>query len=125
MRFFRKMVLFFLGGGLYTLLELAWRGRSHSSMFLLGGACFLILGRLRRWQLPGWLRPVVGALVVTALELVVGLAVNRQYRIWDYRRMPLQFLGQICLPYSLLWIPVCTVAMGIYAVAARMLKLEK
>ena len=118
-------MLFFLGGGLYTLLELAWRGRSHISMFLLGGGCFLVLGRLRRLKLPGAVLAVIGAGVVTVLELGTGLLVNRQYKVWDYRAMPMQFLGQICLPFSLLWIPVCWVAMGLYGRAERMLGLQK
>ena len=33
------------GGGLYILVELLWRGRSHISMFLLGGLCFWLIGR--------------------------------------------------------------------------------
>jgi len=27
----------------------------------------------------------------------------RQHQIWDYRRMPLQWRGQVCLPYTALW----------------------
>ena len=29
-----------LGGALYCLLEMLWRGYSHVSMFLVGGFCF-------------------------------------------------------------------------------------
>lgn len=54
------------------------------------------------------------ALLITLLELVCGLLVNRSYRVWDYRRMPLNFLGQICLPFTLLWIPLSLLAMVLY-----------
>jgi 2-isopropylmalate synthase len=47
-----------------------------------------------------------GAGMITAVELGTGLLLNRQYQIWDYRSAPLNFLGQICLPYTLLWMPV-------------------
>ena len=66
MRFFKKLTMFGLGGTLYTLLELLWRGRSHSSMFLLGGGCFLMLGRLRRLRLPLPVKLLLGSAGITA-----------------------------------------------------------
>ena len=97
-------------------LEMLWRGRSHSSMFLAGGVCFLLLGGLSRARprLPVWSRMTVGALIITMVELATGLLVNRSYRVWDYRQMPCNFLGQICLPFSLLWLPVSLGAMVLY-----------
>lgn len=99
---------FLLGGFGYVGLELLWRGRSHYSMFLAGGICFLLLGRLNRVspRLPMPLRCIAGALVITTVELAAGLLFNRQYQVWDYRDAPYNFMGQICLPFSLLWIPV-------------------
>ena len=43
---------------------------------------------------------------VVAFVLAAGLLINRKYAVWDYRNVPFNFMGQICLPYSLLWIPV-------------------
>ncbi len=114
MRIRRKSILFFLGGSAYTALELLWRGRSHWSMFLLGGSCFLALGRLQRLKLPIPLQPIVGSLLITAGELATGLLVNRSFVVWDYRESYGNFLGQICLPYSLLWMPVSFAGMHIY-----------
>ena len=104
----QKIALFLVGGTGYVGLELLWRGRSHYSMFLAGGLSFLLLGQLGkvRPRLPLALRCLVGAGVITIVELGVGLLANRDYRVWDYRQMPLNFHGQICLLYSLLWIPV-------------------
>ena len=73
-------------------------------MFFAGGVSFLLLGRLK--DRPLWAKALVGAGMITAVELTFGLLLNRQYRIWDYRHVPLNFLGQICLPYTLLWMPV-------------------
>ena len=108
MQVFKKGLLFTLGGCGYVGLELLWRGWSHGSMFLAGGTVFLLLGKLQRTQprLPLPLRAVVGAGIITTVELAAGLLFNRDYRVWDYRQMPYNFLGQICLSYSLLWIPV-------------------
>ena len=114
MRFFKKLTMFALGGALYTLLELLWRGRSHGSMFLLGGGCFLMLGQLRRMRLPLPVKLLLGTAGITAGELATGLLVNRNFAVWDYRTQPLNFLGQICLGFSLLWIPVSLLGMWIY-----------
>ena len=108
--------LFYLGGMCYAGLELLWRGFTHWSMFLLGGLCFLLVGNLKRLR-PGRSLPVrltEAALLITLLELGCGLLVNRTYRVWDYRRMPMNFLGQICLPFTLLWVPVSLLAMVLY-----------
>ena len=116
MGYVRKGAMFLLGGGAYIALELLWRGRSHVSMFLAGGTCFLLLGQLNRVrpQLPLPLRCVTGAGIITAVELAAGLLANRQYHVWDYRSLPMNFHGQICLPYSLLWIPVSFGALLLY-----------
>lgn len=114
MRIWKKCFLFCLGGGLYAIVELLYRGRTHGSMFLLGGGCFLLLGRLRRLPLSWPLLTVLGAAAITAGELVTGLAVNRDYAVWDYRGLPANFMGQICLQFSLLWMPLALLAMGIY-----------
>ena len=112
----RKMALFTVGGLGYCTLELLWRGRTHGSMFVAGGVCFLLLGKLNRTQprLPLPARATAGALIITMVELATGLVVNRGYRVWDYRGMPFDYHGQICLPYTLLWIPVSLGAMVLY-----------
>lgn len=104
MVFLKRAVLFSAGGLCYVVLELLWRGYSHSSMFVAGGSCFMLLGRLRKHGPV--LKALGGAGIITFVELVAGLLVNRKYQVWDYRDMPFNFKGQICLPYSLLWVPV-------------------
>jgi hypothetical protein len=124
---FRKYPLLFCAGGLgYMGLELLWRGRSHVSMFLAGGVCFLLLDKLRctKSRLPLLLRGCIGAFVITTVELVTGLLANRNYQVWDYRNLPMNFLGQICLPFSILWVPLSIGAMGLYALSDRLLTLR-
>lgn len=116
MKLWKKAVLFYVGGTAYLTMEFLWRGRSDGSMFLLGGLCFLLLGRwIARLRLPLVLRTVLGAGVITALELITGLLVNRNFTVWDYRALPLNFRGQICVNFSLLWIPVSLAAMFLYS----------
>ena len=119
MRFWRQTVLFYIGGLAYMTLEFIWRGRSHGSMFLLGGLCFCVVGRLGK-RLPPAMAQLAGAVVITALELATGLLVNRGFVVWDYRTVPLNFLGQICLPFSLLWVPVSLAATVLYRKAERL-----
>ena len=40
----KNLVLIGCGGALYVLVELCYRGRSHGSMFLLGGVLFWLIG---------------------------------------------------------------------------------
>ena len=126
MKIWKRAVLFYLGGCVYMALELLWRGWSHGSMFLAGGLCFLLLGQLNqvRPRLPMVLRAAVGTGVITMVELATGLLVNRNYRIWDYRGVPGNFLGQICLPFCLLWLPLAGVAMGVYGKLERLMSGE-
>ena len=116
MKICKYSLLFSVGGVVYMGMELLWRGRSHGSMFLAGGTCFLLLGLLNRAQprLPGWLRFPVGALVITMVELAAGLLVNRQYGVWDYRGQWGNFCGQICPAFTALWIPMAALAMTAY-----------
>ena len=116
MKAWQKGFLFALGGSGYFILELLWRGWSHSSMFFAGGCSFLLLGRLGKVKprLPLVWRGLVGAGIITVVELIAGLLVNRQHKVWDYRAMPLNYRGQICLPFSLLWIPLSIVGMKLY-----------
>ena len=112
MKLWKKGLLFTVGGSAYMGLELLWRGWSHGSMFLAGGLCFLLIGQLNRVEpkLPLPLRAVVGAAIVTAVELGAGMLVNRQYQVWDYRDQPGNFMGQICPLFSALWIPLSLAA---------------
>jgi len=122
----QKIGMFFLGGAGYVGLEFLWRGRSHISMFLAGGLCFLLLGKLSevKPRLPWPLRCLVGAGIITVVELAAGLLANRNYEVWDYRQLPFNYHGQVCLLYSLLWIPVSFGAMLLYRLMIKKLRLH-
>ncbi len=121
MKIWKKLLLFCAGGAGYVGLELLWRGRSHGSMFLAGGSCFVLLGKLRgevrRYAVP--VRAAACSALITAVELATGLVFNRDFRVWDYRDLPLNFCGQICLPFSLLWAPLGLGGMELYHLAER------
>lgn len=113
---FKAVFLFLCGGSLYVLFELLWRGYSHWTMFLLGGLCFFLIGAINEyipWDMPLVKQGLVGSFcVVTPLEFVTGCIVNLWlgWDVWDYSEIPLNLLGQICLPFSLLWVLISIVA---------------
>ena len=119
MEYWRKSVLFYLGGCAYMGLELLWRGWTHGTMFLAGGTAFLLLGQLQRRRLPLYFSLPLGAGVITAVELTAGLLFNRQHRIWDYSREVLNWRGQICLPFSILWLFLCLPAFRLYGLLEK------
>lgn len=104
-----KIILFLFGAISYTLIELLWRGYSHWSMFLLGGICFLVVGLINEHltvEIPLLPQSVIGAFIITVFEFCTGCIVNLylSLEVWNYYDMPYNILGQICLPYSILWI---------------------
>ena len=63
-----QLVLFAMGGTAYLALEIAWRGTTHWTMFLAGGACLCALDALGRLPLPTPLLAGIGAVGVSVLE---------------------------------------------------------
>ena len=97
-----------LGGLLYAGIELLWRGRTHWTMALLGGVCFVLIGLVNEVlpeDTPLVRQMALGAALVTAAELLAGLVLNRWLGlgIWDYSGLPLNLWGQVCAPYTALW----------------------
>ncbi len=107
--------LFCIGGAAYGLLEVLWRGSTHWTMAVLGGGMFVLLGWLNEhlpWSMPLRWQALLGAAAVTAAEFLTGCVVNLWlgWAVWDYSDQPFQLLGQICLPYALLWVPLSAAA---------------
>lgn len=104
----KNMILCCVGGALYIVIELLWRGYSHWTMFILGGICFFYIGLINEeftWDMPLVKQMFIGAIVITMWEFLFGIIVNGVYNlnVWDYSNMPFNILGQICLPYCILW----------------------
>jgi uncharacterized membrane protein len=107
MAIIRNTILFFIGGVIYICMELVWRGHTDvPSSFLLGGVALIIAGSINEflhWDTPIWKQMFLSGTLITVVELTVGLLINQDYSIWDYRGQPVNLLGQICIAYSLLW----------------------
>lgn len=107
--FLKYLFLFIVGGAVYYSLEMLFRGYSHYSMAILGGICFIacgLLNELLSWDTSLLLQGLIGSGIITVLEFLTGVLVNMilHLNVWDYSNTPLNVLGQICLPFSLLWV---------------------
>lgn len=108
-RLIKYPVLFATGGTIYIFLEILWRGYTHVTMFFLGGLCFVLIGLINEnsvtLNLPLLIQQIISCFIITALELLFGLIFNvwLGFNIWDYSQIKYNFMGQICLRYSILW----------------------
>ena len=123
MRFAKDVLAFLIGAVGYALLELLWRGRTHPTMIVAGGICFLAFSYIGEWLygFPLLVKAFCAALAVTAVELIFGVIFNLALgmNVWNYGSMPLNLLGQICPTFSLVW---CAIAMLFVPLAERVNK---
>lgn len=110
--------LFMGGGSIYVIIELIWRQRTHWTMFILGGLCFLTIACLNQYlktKIPLPIRCVIGAVFITLIEFIAGCILNlwAKMNIWDYSTLRFQLLGQISLRYSALWFLLTVPSIGI------------
>lgn len=102
------LFLICFGGTFYYLLEILVRERSHYSMILCGGLAFYSASLINRFfesRLFLITRMILSALVITQIELCFGLFFNLflHQHVWDYSTHLIQYQGQICLSFSILW----------------------
>ncbi len=103
--------LFGIGAVGYYLLEILFRGFSHWTMALCGGICLCLIYTANRRLVtyPLIPRALLGAVIITSVELVAGCVLNLylQWGIWDYSHLPFNLWGQITPIFSGLWFALC------------------
>lgn len=118
-----------VGGIGYAIIELLWRGRTHWSMFSLGGFCFAVFGKIgeKLKKVSLLYKSVVATIFVTLAELIYGVIFNiiLKKEIWDYSKIPLNFKGQICLLYSVFWWILCLIFIPVADILNKRLKKRK
>ena len=100
--------LFLIGAAVYYSAEMLIRGRSHWTMAVAGGICFLAICGINEvldYEMPFLLQMLYGAIAVTATEFIFGCVLNLWLKldIWDYSNLPGNILGQICPQFTVLW----------------------
>ena len=106
-----------LCGGLYVMLELAWRGRSDISMLLLSGFLGLFamfFNNIFSYVTDYIIQVLSVSIIATFFEGLFGNVYNMDYAIWDYRNLPLSFWNdQINLIFFLFWIIIVAIIIPI------------
>ena len=99
--FYTYLIVALTGGTGYCLIEILYRGRLSSFYYI-----------NQKYEMSFWLKCLVGMLIITGVELLFGLIFNiiLKEHVWDYSGVPLNFLGQVCVPFSLLWFALSGVA---------------
>ena len=111
MKYIKKYgLLFILGAVGYAAIEIIWRGRTHWSMMIAGGLCFILFSMVAE-MLNGkslLVKAAVCAVGVTAIEFIFGVVFNIWLKmgVWDYSNVPFNIMGQICPMFSILWVGV-------------------
>lgn len=112
---YKHFFLFIIGGSLYYSIEILFRGYSHWTMLLAGGLIFLYAdhqNELRPQNYPFWKQVLKVWGLALSIEFFTGCIVNLRlgWRVWDYSNLPMNILGQVCLPFALLFLPLCAAA---------------
>ena len=106
----KYFIIFLTGGTAYNIAEYLWCGYSHWTMAIDGGICLLGIYFIATGTDLNFIYKVIcSAGLITSVELISGIIINKilHWGVWDYSGLPMNFLGQICLRYTLLWAALC------------------
>ena len=103
----KEFIIFIIFGLMYITIELLYRGHTHYSMFIVGGICGVLIGLINdnTPDMPLLPQCVLGAVIITIIELLTGLFLNVYLglNVWDYSNQPFNFMGQICPQFCIIW----------------------
>ena len=103
----KEFIIFIIFGLMYVTIELLYRGHTHYSMFIVGGVCGVLIGLINdnTPDMPLLPQCVLGAVIITVIELLTGLFLNVYLglNVWDYSNQPFNFMGQICPQFCIIW----------------------
>ena len=86
-------------------------------------AIVFVLHPFSRWLLKKtgnrvWLAVLlsflVNAAVCTGIDFTTGMVANQDFSLWDYRAMPFNFMGQVCLQNSMVYSIAATLIVWVF-----------
>ena len=57
---------------------------------------------------------LLNALVCTSIDFTTGMVANQDFSLWDYRDMPFNFMGQVCLQNSMVYSIAATLIVWVF-----------
>lgn len=107
--FCRFIVMWFLLGLCYAVIEILCRGYTFLQMVWIGGLCGVLIGLLN--EMPYfrnqriWMQSVIGTVITLIIEFTSGYLFNIKMHmdLWNYTGIPCNFMGQICLRTAVGW----------------------
>lgn len=128
-KFEKYLLLFCIGGLGYGFIEIAFRGYTHWSMIITGGSAFLCLYIINKSfeNTSIYKKALAGGLIITVLELTVGLVVNKTFNlaVWDYTNTPVNFLGIISLPFCACWYVISFIVLKAFNTINKIITTQK
>ena len=111
----KYFVLFYIGFVTYITIEVCFRGYSFPLCGIMGAIDFILIDKINNkisWHLDLLIQGIIGSIIVTLSELIVGLF-DRYYlhlNMWDYSTLPFNFMVIICIQFSIAWIFISIIA---------------
>lgn len=111
----KYVVLFYVGFVTYITIEVLFRGYSFPLCGIMGAIDFILIDKINNkisWHLDLLIQGIIGSFIVTFSELIIGLF-DRYYlhlNMWDYSSLPFNFMGVICIQFSISWIFISIIA---------------
>ena len=113
----KEFILFIIGGIVYYIIEVLYRGYSHWTMAIVGGLAFIFIGLLNEFytfEMYIETQAIISSIFITIIEFIAGYIINIKlgWNVWDYSNLPFNIMGQVCLLFTFFWILLSIV--GIY-----------
>lgn len=109
----RWVLLWFLLGEQYFVIEAVYRffrgERVHVAMLAVGGLAAVLIGAVnqipRFYRAPVIIQALAGTVITLGVEFCTGYLLNIRLglSIWDYTGLTGNFMGQVCLPFAVVW----------------------
>ena len=97
--------VFTVGGAVYVLIELLFRGFSHWTMYFVGGLAVLMLYLISAMDESLMKKWIMGTMVILTVEFLAGIVINilLGWAVWDYSAHRFNLYGQICPFFTVGW----------------------
>lgn len=102
----KLLVITIIMGISYMLIEILYKGNTFYEMVIIGGVAGMLVGLINKaikWETPLYIQGTIGMIIATVCEYCGGLIFNSDYSKWDYRSLPFNIDGQICLYFMVAW----------------------